>query len=74
MLIYKYDITLNVIFNLTFFMTLVTFEMYFIFWIRMIMMMMIIIIIIIITIIIITIFTCTISFQLASVLHKKMIL
>ena len=30
MLIYKYDITLNVIFNLTFFMTLVTFEMYFI--------------------------------------------
>ena len=75
MLIYKYDITLNVIFNLTFFMTLVTFEMYFIFWIRMIMMMMMMmIIIIIITIIIITIFTCTISFQLASVLHKKMIL
>ena len=37
-------------------------------------MMMMIIIIIIITIIIITIFTCTISFQLASVLHKKMIL
>ena len=74
MLIYKYDITLNVIFNLTFFMTLVTFEMYFIFWIRMIMMMMMMMIIIIITIIIITIFTCTISFQLASVLHKKMIL
>ena len=56
MLIYKYDITLNVIFNLTFFMTLVTFEMYFIFWIRMIMMMMIIIIIIIIITIIIKLF------------------
>ena len=59
-------------------MTLVTFEMYFIDWIRMMMMMMmmmmIIIIIIIIIISIITIFTWTISFQLASVPHKKMIL
>ena len=52
-------------------MTLVTLEMYFIDWIRMMMMMMMIIIIIII---IITVFTCTISFQLASVPHKKMIL
>ena len=51
-------------------MTLVTLEMYFIDWIRMMMMMMMIIIIIII----ITVFTCTISFQLASVPHKKMIL
>ena len=53
-------------------MTLVTLEMYFIDWIRMMMMMMMMIIIIII--IIITVFTCTISFQLASVPHKKMIL
>ena len=53
-------------------MTLVTLEMYFINWVKMMMMMMMIIIIIII-IITIFIFTCTISFQLPSVLHKKMI-
>ena len=54
-------------------MTLVTLEMYFINWVKMMMMMMMMMIIIIIIIITIFIFTCTISFQLPSVLHKKMI-